>query len=102
MAKRVDANQGAIVEALRRCGATVAITSSLGDGFVDIVVGYGGRNYLVEIKDGSQPESAQKLTPDEKAFHEKWRGQIAVIRSVQEAINFLNTSTKAKRKEFEQ
>jgi hypothetical protein len=102
MAKRVDANQSAIVAALRQCGATVAITSSLGEGFVDIVVGYGGRNYLVEIKDGSQPESAQKLTPDEAKFHEKWRGQVAIIRSVQEAINFLNTSTKVKRKEFEQ
>lgn len=90
------------MEALRRCGATVAITSALGNGFADIVVGYGGRNYLVEIKDGSQPEGAQKLTPDEATFHEKWRGQIVIIRSVEEAINFLNISTKAKRKELEQ
>ena len=37
---RKDANQTQIVDALRGVGATVAITSMLGHGFPDLVVGY--------------------------------------------------------------
>lgn len=97
MAKKVDANQSQIVAALRKCGASVAITSNLGRGFPDIVVGFGGQNFLVEIKDGAKTESAQKLTPDEESWHEGWRGQVAIIRNIQEAINLLNNNTKQKR-----
>lgn len=90
MPKRTDANQTAIINAFRKLGATVAITSALGKGFPDLVVGYRRRNFLVEIKDGSKPPSAQKLTPDEAAWHEKWRGQIAIIRSVDDVLALLN------------
>ena len=45
---KTDVNQKAVVEQLRAIGATVAITSQLGKGFPDIVVGYGGDNYLFE------------------------------------------------------
>lgn len=89
-AKRTDANQTAIVSAFRKLGATVAITSALGRGFPDLVVGYRRRNFLVEIKDGTKPPSAQKLTPDEAAWHEKWRGQITIIRSVDDVLTLLN------------
>jgi hypothetical protein len=94
MPKRTDANQTAIVSAFRKCGATVAITSGLGKGFPDLVVGYRSRNFLVEIKDGSKPPSAQKLTPDESAWHGKWRGQIAIIRSVDDVLALLNEKGK--------
>ena len=90
MPKRTDANQTAIVSAFRKLGATVAITSALGKGFPDLVVGYRGQNFLVEIKDGSKPPSAQKLTPDEAAFVEKWRGQYDIIRSVDDVLALLN------------
>lgn len=86
---RVDANQPAIVEALRKLGATVLHLHTIGKGAPDIAVGYMGKNALIEIKDGSKPPSARKLTPDEERFHAEWRGQVAVVESVDEAIAFI-------------
>lgn len=86
--KRVDKNQPSIVSALRASGFSVAITSMIGHGFPDLVVGInlGGKlgryTALVEIKDGSKPLSAQKLTPDEVKFKENWSGNYHIIRSV--------------------
>ena len=84
-AGRVDANQPDIVRDLRQCGCSVAITSAVGDGFVDIVVGFRGINVLLEIKDGDKPPSKRKLTPAEADFHRDWKGQIAVVKSFDEA-----------------
>lgn len=83
---RIDGNQERIVTALRDGGASVWITSSLGKGAPDLVAGYKKRNYLIEIKDGDQPMSRRKLTPDEVTFHDNWRGQIAVVENVEEAL----------------
>lgn len=87
---RVDVNQKKIVNQLRRCGFSVAITSQLGNGFPDIVVGAAGRNYLFEIKDPEKPNSARKLTDDEKSFQEAWSGQYDVIESVDDAIKIID------------
>jgi hypothetical protein len=83
---RIDANQNEIVTALRKVGCSVAITSSLGKGFPDIVVGWKGRNYLLEIKDGSKTPSQRKLTPDEQKFHDFWFGDIKIVESVDDAL----------------
>ena len=88
-AKRVDANQKETVDALRSVGALVAITSALGNGFPDIVVGFRGRLYLVEIKDGRSPPSATKLTKDEQAFHTKWAGYVHIIYSIDDALTLI-------------
>jgi hypothetical protein len=95
LAARTDANQKQIVEALRKLGYSVEVTSQVGKGFPDIIVGgihkaTGKRaNWLLEIKDGSQPPSKRKLTPDEVLWHERWRGIVFVVNSVEEAINIL-------------
>ena len=89
MAKRTDSNQTEIVTALRKLGCSVAITSHVGKGFPDIVVGWKGRNFLFEIKDGSQVPSRRKLTPDEQKFHEFWFGDIKVVESVDDALRFV-------------
>lgn len=88
-AAKIDANQPEIVAALRAIGATVAVTSTIGQGFPDICVGYKSRNVLFEIKDGDKPPSAQKLTPDQIEFHAAWKGEIAVITSAAEAVDYL-------------
>lgn len=75
-AKKIDDNQKIIVKQLRRCGVSVAVTSMLGKGFVDLVLGWRGRNYLIELKDGSKSESRKKLTPDEQEFFDGWKGQV--------------------------
>lgn len=85
-ASRVDANHAEIVAALRKIGASVADTSGVGGGFPDLVVGYRGRNLIVEVKDGSKPPSKRKLTPDQVDFVAAWRGHWMQVRSVDEAI----------------
>ena len=84
--KRRDDNHAPVVQAMERVGATVKDTSQVA-GFCDVVVGFRGETRLVEIKDGSKPPSARKLTPDESAFHEKWRGSpVDIVNSEDEAI----------------
>ncbi|WP_176408607.1 hypothetical protein [Haematobacter massiliensis] len=83
-AARIDDNQPAIVDAFRRLGCTVDHTHMLGRGFPDIAVGVAGRNYYVEIKDGNKPPSKQALTDAERAWHTEWRGQVCIVRSVDE------------------
>lgn len=91
MPKRVDANQKIIVETLRNLGCLVWITSDLGKGAPDLVVGIGNKHLkLIEIKDGSKPPSQRKLTLDEQRFHNNWKDHIKVISSIDEAIEFVN------------
>ena len=85
-AAKVDANQGEIVKALRAHGATVQSLAAVGHGCPDLLVGYQGVTYLMEIKDGSLPPSRKRLTPDEAAWHASWKGLAAVIESVDEAL----------------
>ena len=86
-ARRVDANQKEIVKALIAIGCAVADTSRAGEGFPDLVVGYRGINYMMEVKDGKQTASNRKLTPAQVKFHADWKGQIVVVESVEQAIN---------------
>lgn len=83
---KVDANQATIVNGLRRAGATVAVTSAVGAGFPDLVVGYRGRNFLLEIKDGEKIPSRRKLTTDQVRFHDAWKGQVARVESLSDAL----------------
>ena len=77
--KRTDSNHKEILEHIRKRGATAFSTHAIGKGFPDIVMGYEGRNYLIEVKDGSKPPSARKLTEAEVLFHEKWKGKVHIV-----------------------
>ena len=85
-AARVDANQSKVVAALREIGATVETIHMLGRGVPDLLVGYCGRNLLLEVKDGDKPPSARKLTTDEQEWHSNWRGDVMVVNSADEAV----------------
>lgn len=87
MPKRIDENQPAIVSALRQVGATVLVLSMVGSGCPDICVGFRGVTYLFEIKDGQKPASKRKLTGDEQIWHDNWRGQVAIVESVDDALH---------------
>jgi len=82
----VDANQSEIVAALRAVGGSVVDLSSVGAGCPDVLCGYRGVNYAVEIKDGDKFKSQRKLTPAQVQFHAAWRGQICVVETVDEAL----------------
>lgn len=79
MAKRVDANQPAIVAALRQAGCTVQVLSAVGKGCPDLLVSYHGLLFMCEVKDGGKSPSKQRLTPDEADWHEKWRESAVLI-----------------------
>lgn len=85
MRNRADNNQFAIVNKLRKIGASVTILSQVGDGCPDLLVGFRGVNYLMEIK-----ERSGKLTTDQQVWHTYWNGQVAVVRSFDEAIKIIN------------
>lgn len=89
-AAKVDANQAEIVQALRQIGATVQSLAAVGNGCPDLLVGYRNRLFLLEIKDGNKPPSAQKLTPDQVEWHRVWQGHVVVVNSVDSAIAAIN------------
>jgi hypothetical protein len=65
-AARVDANQEQIVSALRAAGAYVWIIGLP----VDLLVGYKGHSFLMEIKSTSK----KRLTKLQADFFENWMG----------------------------
>jgi Holliday junction resolvase len=85
-ASKVDDNQLQIVKGLRSCGATVQPIHAIGKGCPDILVGTHGKNYLFEIK----RDAKSTLTHDEKLWSIAWRGQYAIIHSVEEALKIIN------------
>lgn len=68
--KRTDDNQTAIVEAARAIGASVVVTSDLGDGFPDLVVGFRGETEMAEVK-----SATGKLSPRQRRFQREWNGR---------------------------
>lgn len=87
-ARRVDENQSAIVEALRKAGCAVCVTSTVGQGAPDLVVMHKAtkRFLMFEVKNPKKPPSARKLTPAQAEFHEAWSGVIYVVQTPEEAI----------------
>lgn len=93
---RVDGNQALIVRCLRDAGRSVAITSGVGDGFPDLVVGGAThcqrcgsrvkRTVLLEVKDPTKPLHDQKLTQKQERFHNEWKGDIQVVKTIGEAL----------------
>lgn len=61
-AHKVDANQSDVVDALRRVGAIIEVTSSAGGGFPDLVVGLRGDVYSVNIEGVKHVQSGYKPT----------------------------------------
>ncbi len=92
--KKVDANQGEIVDGLRRVGAAVKSIASIGKGFPDLLVGYRGIWYVAELKDGKKPPSQRQLTPAEKAWHQSCIGKapVHVWNSLTDALETIGAS----------
>ncbi len=87
MAKRIDANQPEIVEALRAIGAWVFDTHCLGHGFPDLLVHYHDKFFLFEVKNGNG-----RLTAAEQEFRRECPESF-VVRDPEEAIKVLQYHT---------
>ena len=81
-AARVDKNQQDVVKALRDAGCYVYVIGLP----VDLLVGYNGQTYLVEIKDG--PKKA--LTRLQQDFFGNWiGGGLHRIESPEDALRMI-------------
>ncbi len=86
-AKRTDNNHAQIREALRNAGYDVLDLSRCGNGVPDLSVRVSPFvAVLLEVKDGSKPPSAQKLTAAEQQWLEHWGHITRVVNSIDSAI----------------
>lgn len=89
-AAKIDANQEAVVTALRAAGATVQSLAGVGKGVPDLLVGYQGQTLLMEVKDGNKNPSARLLTEDQLRWHSGWKGgALAVVDSPDAALRMI-------------
>lgn len=92
-AAETDDNQTEIVAGLRAVGASVQLLHRVGQGCPDLLVGFRGDNYLLEVKDGSKPLSKRALTLAEVDWHYNWRGHVRVVESVEMALQVIGATT---------
>jgi deoxycytidylate deaminase len=95
--KRVDATQAAIVAALRQTGATIVDLSRCGQGVPDLLWGrkapcpfcqaHYSQAGLIEIK-----TAMGKLNKAQEEFHANWRGPLAVVRTIEEALEAVHVA----------
>ena len=90
-ARKSDANQQEIMDALRELGYSVYSVHRVGKGFPDIIVGKRKKNWLIEIKN---PEYDKKLTPDEQAFFDEWQGQVDMASTLDEVLEIISECNK--------
>lgn len=89
-AARVDDNQGQIVDALRKAGATVQSLAGMGDGVPDLLVGFRCQTLLMEVKDGRKAPCEQRLTMFQANWHREWRGgPVSIVTDVDGALRAL-------------
>lgn len=86
---RADENQYEIAKVVRQMGGTVEFLHQLGNGIPDLLIGFRGHNLIWEIKDGTKPRSQRKLTPDQEEWHANWKGNKQIIKSMEDAHDFL-------------
>lgn len=92
-ARAVDANHAQVVRALRQLAVPVVSLAPLGNGAPDVLIWsrHLHRWRLVELKDGTKPPSARKLTEAERAFFTTFAsaaaaGDLVVCLSVDEVL----------------
>jgi hypothetical protein len=83
--KARDANEPQIIAALRSVGATVIPLHTP----VDLLVGFRGQTFLLEVKLPLGPrggDAHSRTTPDQDTFFGSWRGHAVIVRSPLEAL----------------
>lgn len=81
----LDANHTEIVAKLRHIGATVVDLAKVGKGCPDLLVGWRGKTYLMEIK----TKTGYVRATQEQFFRSWTGGHIAVVRSFDDAYTVL-------------
>lgn len=85
-----DSNQAEIVAALFAAGCSVQDLHAVGGGCPDLLIGCNGAVYLLEVKVSKNLRGEPKpLTPDQVEWHRAWRGQVAIVTTVEEALRVI-------------
>tara|TARA_R110000868_G_scaffold402796_1_gene679465 strand:+ start:140 stop:415 length:276 start_codon:yes stop_codon:yes gene_type:complete len=85
-AKKVDLNQGVIIQALRTAGASVLVIGQP----VDLLVGHAGKTILMEIKNPQTSYGKKGANPYQRTFMDSWAGgPVALIDTPQAALRAL-------------
>ena len=85
-AARVDGNQTDIVSALEAVGASVQSLAAVGAGCPDLLVGFRGVNFVIEVKDPTQPACKRRLNSHQKPWHTNWQGKAHLVETVEQAL----------------
>lgn len=79
-----------MVDALRSVGASVQSLAAVGRGVPDLLVGFKGTNWLLEVKNPDGLNGAVRrgggLTSDQEAWVSQWHGGVWIVRSPEEAL----------------
>jgi hypothetical protein len=92
---RRDGNHAELIKGLEKIGASVQSLSQVGRGCPDLLVGWKGANILLEVKDGKLIPSKRKLTIAEEEWHQQWRGQVATVGSLEDALKTIGVTSRA-------
>lgn len=83
--KRIDISQPELVDYARSLGASVTHLHRVGGGVPDLLIGYQGKNYLVEVKSGKG-----KLNKLQNKFRDSWNGSYHIARNKEDIEVILN------------
>ena len=82
-ARKIDANQPAVVDKLRKQGFSVLVVN----GDVDLVVGWGGASLLVEVKN---PAERGKPNARQERLFEDFKGAYLVAESAEDVMDWFS------------
>jgi len=78
---RVDSKHREIADSLIAFGCSVQSLHKVGNGCPDLLVGYRGREYLLEVK-----SKGCKAKPNQQEWHRTWKGSfVRVVYTMEEA-----------------
>ena len=78
-ARKVDANHVQVVSWLEQLGASVQPIASSNAGVPDLVCGYLGVDFLVEVKPVTGETRRRELRDTQVAWHSRWKGRQPVV-----------------------
>ena len=84
-----DANQKEIVATFRTFGFSVEDLTRVGSGVPDLIIGYGGKTWPVEVvgPDKLKRFPPHGLSPGQIKWSDEWKGTTYSVRSLEEAEN---------------
>ena len=87
---KTDQNQSALLACIRMIpNISICDLSDTGSGCPDVMLGLSGRNILIEIKRPDCAPSRSKLNDKQEKWHGEWKGQVAVVRTLDDVLEVL-------------